>query len=43
MRIHEENEFKINEYKRNLDRLHYELDYLKSEDKKGNFKLSYKK
>lgn len=35
MRIHEENEQKINEYNRGLERLRYELDFLRSEDKKG--------
>lgn len=33
--IHEENEQSVNSYNRELQRLQYELDFLKSEDKKG--------
>ena len=33
IRIHEENEAKINTYKHDEERLQYELDFLKSEDR----------
>jgi chromosome segregation ATPase len=43
MKIHEENNRKMNECDRELDRLKYELDYLQSEDKRAQVQKSAEK
>uniref|UniRef100_A0A914HXQ1 Structural maintenance of chromosomes protein n=1 Tax=Globodera rostochiensis TaxID=31243 RepID=A0A914HXQ1_GLORO len=43
MRIHEEHEQRLNQYNHELERLRYELEYLKSEDKKASVEKEQQK